>query len=266
MYKKIIFVFLTSLLLNSCLSPKNQISQLWFYTFSDISSGENDTRLNPSNFINLKNDGNYTRYFAAFEYGKWTFENGKLTLTNYKNETAIIIINSLTAHEMQVKFNERQTDNFESQPANSLSGKDPFSKENNLWRIPSNKKESDSEIKHRLLNHLKFWELYFTWALENNIQSIDVRSLPTLIKIYGNGIIVKPYNTIPEKWKSYFFDEEDCRKANSIVEDAFRDENIGWPHTDNKYKAFISVFQQLQEKIKRKVHAYVNTIKQPFKK
>ena len=74
--------------------------------------------------------------------------------------------------------------------------------------------------------------------------------MPTLIKIYGNGLELKPYNTLPQKWISYFYDEEDCRKANGIMEDVLRNENIAWPHTDNKYKAFISVFQQLQQKIR----------------
>ena len=145
----------------------------------------------------------------------------------------------------------KQTIHFESQPAAfKIVRENPFVKENNLWRIPPGKKENDAEIKNRLLNHLKFWELYFKWALENNIQSIDVRSMPTLIKIYGNGLELKPYNALPKKWISYFYDEEDCRKANGLIEDVLRNENIAWPHTDNKYKAFISVFQQLQQKVK----------------
>jgi hypothetical protein len=37
-----------------------------------------------------------------------------------------------------------------------------------------------------LHNHCQFWETYFTWALKNELATIDVRSTPTAIKIYGN--------------------------------------------------------------------------------
>jgi len=85
----------------------------------------------------------------------------------------------------------------------------------------ASKKENREEIKHRLLNHCMFWERYFSWALENNLSSIDVRSTPSLIKIYGNGFALKPANELPAVWKSYFFDEEDCAEANGIIEEIF---------------------------------------------
>ena len=43
---------------------------------------------------------------------------------------------------------------------------DPFSAANNRWRLPATRKETDEEIKGRLRNHCRFWEYYFTWALD----------------------------------------------------------------------------------------------------
>ena len=151
---------------------------------------------------------------------------------------------------MQIVSADGSVYNFESQQGSSSApNQNPFSVVNNAWRIKAKKKESDSEIKYRLLNHFKFWEVYFTWALNNQIESIDVRSMPTPIKIYGNGFTLKPFETLPDAWKSYFFDEEDCRKANEKINFLFQHENIAWAHTDNKYKMFISAFQQMQQKL-----------------
>jgi hypothetical protein len=77
---------------------------------------------------------------------------------------------------------------FESIARNFSSlADDPFALTNNQWRIPATKKENEQEIKSRLKNHFRFYELYFDWALNNHFQSIDVNSTPSLIRIYGNG-------------------------------------------------------------------------------
>lgn len=126
----------------------------------------------------------------------------------------------------------------------------PFSVVNNQWRIPANKKETDQQLKARLKNHCRFYEIYFKWALDNKLQKLDVRSTPSLIKIYGNGFELKPFTQLPEVWISYFYDEEDCRKANDIMEGIFKQKDIAWGNTDNRYKMFLSAFQQLQQLIK----------------
>jgi hypothetical protein len=82
-------------------------------------------------------------------------------------------------------------------------------------------KESAAQIRMRLLNHCRFWEMYFTWALNNHIQYIDVRSTPTPVKIYGNGFGLKPFSELPDAWKMYFYDEEDCRAASEKIQYVF---------------------------------------------
>jgi hypothetical protein len=151
---------------------------------------------------------------------------------------------------MQVGPDKGPFDNFESQPLVFPSAvENPFSKENNLWRIKPVAKETSIQLKDRLRNHFRFWELYFTWALNNGIQYIDVRSTPTPVKIYGNGFGLKPAEQLPAAWKNYFYDEKDCQAANEKIKNIFDNNGIAWPHTENKYKMFISAFQQLQQKI-----------------
>jgi hypothetical protein len=71
--------------------------------------------------------------------------------------------------------------------------------------MPALKKETDPEIKSRLLNHCQSWEAYFSGALNDRQSSVDVRSTPTLLKIYGNGFTLKPFEALPGEWRSCFF-------------------------------------------------------------
>jgi hypothetical protein len=252
MQKKIFLYLLITGLTMSCHFANNHVPLLWFYTYSTASSGNRDTSLTPANFINLEKDGSYTRDFGHYDYGRWTIKENKLTLINYKNEETVFTVNSLSRNEMQLTVDGIRADNFANQPDFFKSESDnPFSKQNNEWRIPALKKESDTEIKNRLLNHLLFWEKYFTWAFKNNIETIDVRSTPTLIKIYGNGFGLKPLYDLPKEWRSFFYDEEDLKKATDMIEYIFDKDNIAWAHTDNKYEMFISAFQQMEDKLKQ---------------
>ena len=134
---------------------------------------------------------------------------------------------------------------FSSEAAN------PFSLQNNKWRIPARHKETPDGIQQRLINHCEFWKAYFTWALDNNIQYVDVRSTPTPIKIYGNGFELKFYYDLPYEWKNYFYDSADCQHANDILWEVMTHHDIALAHTDNKYKMFIGAFEQLENFLRR---------------
>jgi hypothetical protein len=234
----------------SCFLPNNRVDKIWFYTYSS-NAAHADTTLTPASFINLQGDGTYTRDFGNFDYGKWILKDKKIRLINNKHETSIINVVYISGNEIQLGLNNNPDADFESLPGSFASDdQNPFSKENNLWRIAAARKETDDEISNRLLNHFKFWEKYFTWALNNELSTVDVRSTPTLIKIYGNGFTLKPFDQLPSEWKSFFFDTDDCRKANNKLKIFFETKNIAWPHTENKYKMFISAFQQMQQKFK----------------
>jgi hypothetical protein len=253
MQKKYLFAIAAiCILLNTgCNQAANPAGKIWFYTHSTGAKEQPDSTLTPVSFINLEKDGSYSSDLGHFDYGKWIYKDNQLFLINYQHSKSIIPVSYLTGTEMQAGPAKGPFDNFESTPVSFASeGENPFSKENNQWRIKAAGKETDAQIRNRLLNHFKFWETYFTWALNDNVQYIDVRSTPTPIKIYGNGFGLKPFAQLPAIWKQYFYDDEDCSKANEKIKVMFDNNAIAWPHTENKYKTFISAFQQLQQKLK----------------
>jgi hypothetical protein len=249
--KRIFLLFTLAIFLTQCDSfPKRKkIDQLWFYSYSS-NAGERDNSITPANFLSLQPDNSYTRDFGKFEEGAWEEKNSTLYL---KSKTGIIEfpIKSLSGNELLLVSKKGSVLHFESIARNFSSlADDPFASPNNQWRIPATKKENEQEIRSRLKNHFRFYELYFTWALNNHFQGIDVNSAPSPIKIYGNGFELKPLENLPSVWKSYFFDEDDCSKANEIIKDIFEHHGISWPTTENKFKMFISAFQQLQQQLK----------------
>ena len=236
----------------SCLFQPNkkELGGLWFFTHSSGTHQNDNADANPASFLFLLPDKTYTRDFKKFEYGHWKRNDTALLLTNSQKITFLYPIRLVSENELEMISAEGNILNFEKQPTKFSSSADsPFSTENNQWRIPATKKESELELRNRLRNHFKFHEVYFKWALETKLASIDVRSTPSPIKIYGNGFALKNYDELPVLWRSYFFDEQDCQKANDLIKDIFEKSDIAWAQTDNKYKMFISAFQQLEQKI-----------------
>jgi hypothetical protein len=243
----IIGILLTGLC--ACSLADNPGAQLWLYTESNAPSGTIvDTAIGTGSFLDLRPDGSYTRSFGRFEYGTWILKDQRLYLTNQKHKTYIYRVSELKGKKLDLMLSSTKTGNFfgYGRPV-SDPGIDPFSLDNNLWRVAPTHKESNAEIRKRMYDHCRFWEVYFKWAEKEVSGTVDVRSIPTPMKIYGNGFGLKHYADLPAAWKDCFFDEEDCRRADTLIKHTFRQHNIVWPQTDNDLEKFISGFQQLQQ-------------------
>ncbi|MDP4261756.1 MAG: hypothetical protein Q8941_04435 [Bacteroidota bacterium] len=251
--KKIIAIFTAALLLTqtNCTFRKGNLDKLWFYMYSSGIHESEDTTLTPASFMDLQPDKTYTFDLGGFDYGHWEKKDSLLVLRSTKGFTVSFPIKHFFGNELSLQIGTGAILNFEGRPGRFSSPADnPFSLENNQWRVPATKKESEKELKTRLRNHCKFYEIYFRWALETGLSSIDVRSTPSLLKMYGNGFALKKFEELPALWRSYFYDEEDCRNASAIIKNIFDHKDIAWANTDNRFKMFISAFQQLQQFIK----------------
>jgi len=233
---------LIGLTFSKCLQQKPTVTKCWFYTYQTDFNTKNDNGLTPASFLCIRKDGTYIRDFGTFDYGHWALKDGVINLVSQRNQNASLKIVSLSANEMTIDIDSKKV-NLDGQALPSgKSSEDPFSTENNQWRIPAGQKENEQALRKRLSNHCRFWEAYFTWALRTNQETVDVRSTPTLIKIYGNGFTLKPVTDQPGRWRSYFFDDEDSQRAYDIMKDIVSKRDIALAHTDNKFKMFIGAF------------------------
>jgi hypothetical protein len=244
LYALIFIIFAAS---PGCSLLVNPLPKIWFYTYGTGTPNGQDSLLSPASFLELRPDGSYTRDFGAFEYGTWLKKDQQLILTSHDRLKTSYPFTLPSPTEMQITLSGGYRVSFEGLAIPSeINKQDPFSVFSNRWRIRATHKESDAEIRQRLFNHCQFWEAYFRWALDKGLSTVDVRSTPTLIKIYGNGFTLKPTEDLPAEWVSCFYDPEDCRKASNIIKDIFEHKTIAWAQTENKYKMFLSAFHQLQ--------------------
>lgn len=244
---------LTSFIVISCQSKTQSLNKTWFFAYYG-SSGESVPKnqpLTPENFIDLQKDGNYTSYISGFDYGTWKKEENGIQLVNQKGDKKFLKIISFKDGELTLDMsailkNRRHHVFTGISSTNIQEANNPFSKQNNQWRITPSAPETSEQIKDRLVNHFRFWEKYFEWALASELKTLPVRGMNSPIKIYGNGFALIPYNELPEEWKKNFYDEGDCQKASDKLEKMMDTKNVAWPKTDNRFKFFIAGFQQLQ--------------------
>jgi hypothetical protein len=226
-------------------------SNLWFYTYSNGEIPKEFT-LTPASFLFLNPDKTYTLDFGKFEYGKWEKDEDSLILNSAQGTTQKYLINYKSSKDLKLTIEPGVVSDFTGSGSSfSSESANPFSIQNNKWRIPASHKETSPEIKQRLINHCAFWKAYFAWALDNNIGYVDVRSTPSPFKIYGNGFALKEFNDLPAIWKNYFYDSSDCVLANNMIKDVLTKNNIAWAQTDSKYKMFMGAFEQLESFFKK---------------
>ncbi|HLX92482.1 MAG TPA: hypothetical protein VKR32_12415 [Puia sp.] len=223
------------------------LNRIWFYDNSSAQTDFDSSFLTAANFITLHADGSYTRDLGIFDYGKWKFNGAAIVFISHTGKVSIYRMRYGWPDQLALLSTRGKLADFTGQPSSfSSPNDDPFILANNQWRIPAIHKETDREIANRLINHFHFWEMYFSWGLKDNVELLDVRNTPTLLTIYGNGVVLKSFKQLPDEWKNYFFDEGDCRKANDMIDHIFDIHKVQIHSHSNRFELYISIFQQLQ--------------------
>lgn len=259
LFKKWSVLTLVIYLVLSCGAKKDQLAKTWFFTLENRKSTESrkDPVLSPANFIHLEKDGRYSSYLLEFETGNWILNNGMIELQSDNKEIHKLKIINSSEKELALDIEPGNNDDCQM----LFTGindpfKDPllnpFHATNNLWRMSPNKKETETAIRQRIKNYFRYWELYFNWALAAKVSYLDVRSLKGPVKIYGNGFALVPFEELNQEWHTHFYDLENSKQAYEMIETILKNETISWPQTDNKFKAFVSAFQQVQHFLDKK--------------
>ena len=175
--------------------------------------------------ISFKNNGDFLQTDSLFgTQGKWEindtgslkiasagkgFENFNGVLTGIKNDT--ILIEELVSLE-------NETIKLIWHLKKILTGSDEdnlFKKEINQWRQKSNQKETDGEIRKRIISMLKYYSLYFKMVSVESIYFSPVRVfLP--FSYYQHGIGLKEFNSL-DYFSSCFFDLANAKKGYEIL-------------------------------------------------
>jgi hypothetical protein len=121
---------------------------------------------------------------------------------------------------------------------------DPYSRENNWWRMKPAVPESDEQIKKRILNHLAFWKLLFRDARENDRDYVSYNWFASPLVLASNGVVMKFYDDVKSEWDENFYDSVQARKGYEMMRKCFS-KKIKYLETKNKYVRNEDIIKQL---------------------
>ena len=106
---------------------------------------------------------------------------------------------------------------------------DPFHPVNNQWRIPPPKPESDSSIKQRVKDCVRFYALYYRDNIRRQKRTISFEGLPKIFEWYRRGIGLPDKEEVDTSWIECFYNKEQALKGYEILRDLIVRYEFDWP-------------------------------------
>lgn len=131
----------------------------------------------------------------------------------------------------------------------SKTTKDPYSKENNWWRIRPVKPESSEAIHKRVLNLVDFHLCMFEDAKERdkNVITYDWFSSPLIVA--NNGLALQNYRKIKGDWEECFYDSTQAAQAYQLLRAGFS-RSMRFPaEIKNPFERSIAMLKQYRKNI-----------------
>ena len=129
---------------------------------------------------------------------------------------------------------------------------DSFYPKNNVWRKEPSQKESDEQIRERLLNYVLHFAYILKASTEREHNVVSFANSMGIIKVYRGGIGIVKTEQIEDEWKKCFYDEEDAMKAYVLFKSylnrgVYKGGTTGdWVKDD--YKILMSVYRKIKDK------------------
>jgi len=165
-------------------------------------------------------DGQYAELTGyQLSSGEWR-KNGEGTITFGDNQLTSASLSKEGGQEFLTAEIGVEGENFvatqkwvrESVPTGEPE-RDPFHPALNHWRIRPASKETDAEIRQRLINYLDHFAAILFAADQREQGVVSFRHSLGIVKVYHGGIGRIPVSRIPDEWIDCFYDREDAMSA-----------------------------------------------------
>jgi len=181
--------------------------------------------------------------------GKWTIDSAKKpifiriqlengTKENYKfgkvNANVLWLVSSESGIERKQVF-------VGSGLVYKAAKQDPFHPINNAWRMAPNKKESDAALKKRLQGCVHFFNLYYQYCIDANLEVVSFAGIPSCFRWYAGGIYLKKQDKLPQSWYRCFYNNAQANQAWQMASDLLS-VKYNWPKGETnwvKQNAFV---------------------------
>ncbi len=120
---------------------------------------------------------------------------------------------------------------------------DPYTRDMNRWREKARHKESLTEIRERLKNHVAFMKVYFENAIEIGLGTVSEPNLASPFEVFTNGIRLRKFEEIKD-WQDLFFDNEDAKNGYMMLDKAM-ETRFTLIKTENAFELNADIFGKL---------------------
>lgn len=268
---KLIYILLfISLSLVSCNNsdfsveiPKNNFQGLWLITsvegpFKKDAALPAMIKFNTGRWIQFNTDSTYTTNIKGqYDYGTYSpFKDGKdsVLLRSFRGDIYHLsakydgngngkILHRITIPDMSAmydyKFDSRVRQfDFDEEKI------DPYSKENNLWRMPAERSENDSLLAIRMINHIDFWIAYLNLANKMETKTLNLNNINTCFEFSNYGIIMNRFNDWESTFKTLFYNRAEAERAYNLTTQAIY--RCKYEKDENAYSQGIKLFKQIR--------------------
>lgn len=91
----------------------------------------------------------------------------------------------------------------------------------NQWRFQPKQKETDQQIKQRLIANLKYIAAYMRVHMYGEFNQIHTAGIHSPFLYARNGLFLYEWQRVPYFWKHVFYDENDAEKAYKLLHKTF---------------------------------------------
>lgn len=204
-------------------------------------------------------DSTFTRVYqdGKYDFGQYSYDENDQSLlltANRKTEELKVIIQTSPSGKQRLLV--------EFMPGNSLPlaqygepidkyMEDPFSVQNNAWRIKPDAPETKNEIYDRLINYIGHNASILRAAYTREQDYISWEFSKGIIKVYNVGIGIVPKNEVPEAWVDSFYSREDAMECYALFENYLRNAKHTKHNSGNWVKDDYQILADIREGLLR---------------
>lgn len=192
-----------------------------------------------------------------FKIGEWEMDESKKPITitvKYSNgDREVLKIGMLSSKKMVLVDDSGPNKRIENYISNGYAyadlSNDPFSIQNNLWRIKPKKAESENEIKERVKGCVRFYTMFYDNQIATQSKVINFSGLPTCFKWYAGGIFMVKQDKLSPKWLNCFYNEKQMLEGYKMAEDLVT-QKYTWPKGQSSWLVKnVAVLKQMLERL-----------------
>jgi len=230
----------------------------------------------------LRKDHTYDMVFLKkYTHGKWSFDEDLRTLS-LLDESAHsyplrLQVDTVTSSSLELKMGKDVLSRLVPDYIHGMEGtsffrqkgtfifylsadkesydhpnEDPYSKENNMWRIRPAKPENDEELAARLVNHMQFCRLIMQDAVDRDKDYVSFNWLRTPLVISKHDITLRDYAKVRDAWDENFYDTLQAQKGYKLLKDCLADDYTA-EEVDNRFKIGVILFDKAIDNLKHPI-------------